>query len=137
MRKKKILLYLLFTLVVLYLGGCSAKKENVKLKNQKEIIQYASNKYGEVIYISKETNDDLIKYSLQDKEYKFNYECTSSIEQFCIDGSCAETYFETTTCNFDVNYKKFILDTLNLDNIYEDYITNYPSNSNIQECKYG
>lgn len=126
---KKNILCVLCALVILCLCGCSTKKEDVKLKTEKEITQYASNKYGTAIYVSKETNTNLIKYSLQDKEYKFDYECTSYISKLCIDATCAELYDETTTCNFDTNYKKFIIDTLNLDNIYEDYITNYPSNS--------
>ena len=126
---KKNLLCVLCALVILCLCGCSTKKEDVKLKSEKEITQYASDKYGTAIYIGKETNTNLIKYSLQDKEYKFDYECTSYISKFCIDSTCTELYDETTTCNFDTNYEKFIIDTLNLDNIYEDYITNSPSNS--------
>lgn len=113
--------------------GCKSKKEEVKLKSKNEIVQYASKEYGKAIYISEESGSDFIRFTLQDNEYKFNYECTSSVTQLCIDGSCAEAYFEVTTCNFDDCYKKYIVDALNLDNIYKDFYQNYPSNSGSKE----
>ena len=131
--KKRILLCTAIVLLLISMTGCKSKKEEVKLKSEKEIVQYASKEYGKAKYISKESGTDLIKYTLQDNEYKFNYECTSSITQFCIDGSCAESYFETTTCNFDDSYQNYILDTLNLDNIYKNFYQNYPNNSGSKE----
>lgn len=127
--KKKIMIYTICIVTIFGLCGCAAKKENVKLKTEREIVKYASNKYGKAIYVSKKQKNDSIKYTLQDKEYKFNYECSSSITQFCIDGSCAESYFETSNCYFDRAYQQFILDKLDLNNIYENFSKNYPSNS--------
>ena len=131
--KKRVLLCTAIALLLVSMAGCKSKKEEVKLKSEKEIVQYASKEYGKAKYISKESGSDLIKFTLQDNEYKFYYECTSSINQFCIDLSCAEAYFETTTCNFDGSYKNYIVDTLNLDNIYKNFHQNYPSNSGEKE----
>lgn len=131
--KKRVLLCATIVLLLISITGCKSKKEEVNFKTEKEIVQYASKEYGKAKYISKESGTDLIKYTLQDNEYKFNYECTSGISQVCIDATCAGLYFETTKCDFYYSYKKYILDTLNLDNIYENFHQNYPSNSGLKE----
>lgn len=111
--------------------GCKTKKEEVKLKSKIEIEQYASKKYGKANCISKNVNTDFIKYTLQDKEYNFKYECSSSITNLCIDSSCSNIFHETTKCNFDNAYKKYIQKTIKPDNIYKDFNKNYSDGQKI------
>lgn len=127
--KKRILLCTTILLILISITGCKTSIEKVKLKSEKKIVQYASKKYGKANYITKESSSNFIKFTLEDNQYKFKYECTSSINQFCIDASCAELYYETTECNFDEFYEKYIIDTLNLDNIYNNFYQNFPVNT--------
>lgn len=111
--------------------GCKTKKEEVKLKSKAEIEQYASKKYGKANCISKNVNTDFIKYTLQDEEYNFKYECSSSITNLCIDSSCSNIFHETTKCDFDNAYKKYIQKTIKLDNIYKGFYKNYSDGQKI------
>ncbi|MBD5464848.1 MAG: hypothetical protein HDR22_03370 [Lachnospiraceae bacterium] len=117
----KRIIWLLCILLLLGLCSCSSEKEDVALKSKGEIMQYANEKYGKAVYVSEENGTDKITYTLQDKKYKFNYECTSFLTQFGLDGTYTDLYYETTTSTFDKEYCKFILDTLNLDNLYQNY----------------
>ena len=129
--KKKILLCALIFALLISMTGCKTKKEEVKLKSKAEIEQYVSKKYGKANCISKSVNTDSIKYTLQDEEYNFKYECSSSITNLCIDSSCSNIFHETTKCNFDNAYKKYIQKTIKLDNIYKGFYKNYSDGQKI------
>lgn len=130
MKKKIVLCTLIFALLI-SMTGCKTKKEEVKLKSKAEIEQYASKKYGKANCISKNVNTDFIKYTLQDEEYNFKYECSSSITNLCIDSSCSNIFHETTKCDFDNAYKKYIQNTIKPDNIYKDFNKNYSDGQKI------
>ena len=123
MNKKIKLLYLM--MVALLMSGCVSSKEGVALKNETDMVDYATLKYGKAEYVSHDVTDNFIKYTLRDSEYKFNYECISKVEQVCVDGTCTGKYKETTLCNFDEFYKKYIIDSLKLKNQYTDFAQNY------------
>lgn len=111
---------MLSLITVLWGCSCSSDKEKVKLKSEEGIVKYASNIYGKANYVSKETRENSIKYTLEDKEYKFKYTCTSYKANVCIDATCSNIYYEETDCDFDENYRGYIMDRLNLDNEYSN-----------------
>lgn len=123
MNKKIKLLCLM--MVLLLMSGCVSSKEKVKLKNETDIVDYATSKYGKAEYVSHNVTDDFIKYTLRDSEYKFDYECISKVKQVCMDATCTDMYTETTSCNFDESYKKYIIDSLKLQNEYPGFTQNY------------
>lgn len=119
---KKILLLIIIPLLLFNITGCKFNKEDVKLKDEKSIIKHARTNYGKATLINKENSQEKIIYTLKDNEHKFTYECSSYISNVCIDADCADIYYETTSCDFDENYQKYILDTLNLDNVYNKHL---------------
>ena len=125
MDNKKRIIIMLSTLIVIVLSiittGCTSDKSKIKLLNQKDILKYVKRNYGTAIIEDKNITDDSAKYTLSDKEYNFKYNCTSYKKEICIAASCSGNYERKTSCDFEENYKKYIVDKLNLNNIVEIY----------------
>lgn len=106
---KKIFLILMAALL---LTGCSYSPKKVLLTKE-EAIKYAKDKFGKVTFKDIESKtDDQIVYTFVDKKYGFEYEVISSAVQFCLDGSCSDFYFNSTTSTFVKKYYDYIVSSL-------------------------
>ena len=107
---KKICIACILIFSFLFLTGCSSSKEDVKLLTEKEATNYAKEHFGKAtIKKIKSKAEDKITYILTDKEYKFDYEITSYIDQFCLDGSCGDIYYDSTISDFAEQYYNYII----------------------------
>ena len=125
MENKKRIIKGISTLIVIMFSiittGCTSDKSKIKLLSQKEILKYVKRNYGTAIIEDENRTDDSAEYTLLDKEYNFKYTCTSYKKEICIDASCSGNYERKTSCDFEENYKKYIEQKLNLNNIVEIY----------------
>ena len=69
------------TMCCLLLAGCG------KVLNQKQLLDYANEHYGDSIIVSEMSSDESEKLYLQDKEYEFEYYVVSKMSDIIIDGS--------------------------------------------------
>ena len=97
---KKIIYCSLIISVIIGITGCASRPEEVELKTSKDIVKYARKNFGKAKYVEQESGKNSVKYTLQDNEYKFNYECVSKVDNF----PCSSLYYETTECNFEEKY---------------------------------
>lgn len=108
--KKKVLIVLSVIILLLLLASCYSTAEEVPLATKSEILHYAKELYGRAIYISSTENGESrqhsITYTLQDKEYKFQYEITSSVFHIWLDTTLG--YSEQKTSNFENKYIEHI-----------------------------
>ena len=125
MKFKKILsILILIIIVMIAITGCKLNPEDVKLKKSFEIKNYVKKYFGSAKIINTKKEKINITYTLKDNQDHFTYSCTSYASSISIDGSVFG-YNENTYCDFDKNYQKYILDKLNLNNIYNSYYYDY------------
>lgn len=85
------LFIVLIVFILLFFTGCG------KLKDSKQIKKYLKNNYDiNVKVLSEEESEESIKYTLQEKGRDVTFSCTSSMQQFMIDGSSFGKYEQTT-----------------------------------------
>ena len=117
MKFKKILSLLSLIIMIIAIAGCESNPEDVKLKSSNDIKKYVNKNYGKAKLINTQKEENSITDTLEDNQYQFTYTCNSYASGINIDGSNFG-YNENTSCDFDSNYQKYILDKLNLNNIY-------------------
>lgn len=131
MKLRKSFSFLFLTIIVIVaVTGCESNPEDVKLKSSFDIKLYANMHFGNAKLINKNNEHNSITYTLKDNQYHFTYTCTSYASGIGIDGTNFG-YNENTSCDFDLNYQKYILDKLNLNNIYNTLIIQYTDNYQI------
>lgn len=110
MKKVKVLLLIL---VLLCLCGCSLKKENVKLFSDEEAVKYAEKAFGKCQLVSSDrSQNDSVKFTFVDEQYKFNYIVTSEIEEV----KFLKTFYHSReSSDFDEVYYNYILNNLSSD----------------------
>lgn len=104
LKKIHVALFVTFLFVIFALCGCSTK-----LKTSDDAVAYAKIHYGSAEFISEEKDgDSKVVFTLQDKDYGFQYTVTSAVTEMNIDGSSFGKY-ESTSDDYLSCYRDFIL----------------------------
>ena len=114
---------LLFILSII-LVGCTTDKSKIKLATSKDVLKYVKKNYGEATITNEIVGTENASYVLEDKKDKFTYECHDYIQQFCIDATCSGFYSHKLQCDFEKEYRKYIIEKLDLKNIIDSYSPN-------------
>ena len=103
--------------MIVSIVGCASTPEGVKLASKSEILRYAEMNFGNAEYITQEEKDTSIIYTLQDKQYGFEYTVKTFAQEQGMDGSVFG-YTENKSNNFINCYLAYIAEQL--DQIVED-----------------
>lgn len=118
--------FVLGVVLLLNCVGCSVDSE-------KNIINYAEEKYGNNHHIKTVTQADEIMCYFTDDEYGFEYYVSSYLNEIIVDGSSFGTT-ENKGSNFDIQYYNYLCNALLAD--FHDLETNYNVTIEISDGKY-
>lgn len=104
---RKAFLLVLFLCAGLVLFGCSLSEDGVKLASEREVVRYATSRFGDVECVARTEDEHSAVYTLKDKEYGFQYEVESYVERIGMDGSTFG-YREQKSSDFKVKYGEYI-----------------------------
>lgn len=108
--KKKKFLFVILSIFVLFLSGCSRSEQNVKLLSQEQAIKYVQKNYGKGTYVNtQKLSDTEVKYTFNDDQYNFEYTLTSTVEKVSFP---FDFYHSREFSDFEDNYYNYILNNL-------------------------
>ena len=108
-------------LISLLLSGCAVHPIFAPLANEVQIRDYVRETYGGATLVSSELRDTVHRYVFRDTGLDFEYTVESYLKTYQ-DGSTIFGYKEQKCSDFDVQYRKAIWNTINLDAMPEHAI---------------